>query len=299
MAKLVDALGLGPSGATLESSSLSVRTMFHFLNNFEPSPILFTVGTFTVGWYGFFIAIAMMIAIFVASKLTKKTNIKEDIIVDISFYLIIFGVLGARLYDVLLELPYYVTNPQKIFYIWEGGLAIHGGILAGILVLIYFVKKKNLDFFTIAAIFAPALALAQSIGRFGNYFNQELFGLPTSLPWGIFISANNRPAEFLENSHFHPTFLYESLGSLVIFLIMMFLIYKRNIINKNSSLILIVYMLSYSILRFFLEFIRIDYAPEFIGLRVPQLFSILLFLVAIYLYFKFAYAVSKKKKVKN
>lgn len=262
---------------------------------------MFSLGPLQIKWYGFFVALAMLVALFITLKIGEKRKIKKEILLDLFFWAILFGILGARLYDVILELPFYLKNPGQIIKIWEGGLAIHGGIIAGLLVVIFFAKKEKISFWKLGAISVPALALAQAIGRFGNYFNQELFGLPTTLPWGIPIAQVNRPLEFLNANYFHPTFIYESIGSLLIFIILIFITYKQIKLKderKNEFDILLVslYMLLYSILRFSLEFIRIDYSPTIFGLRAPQVISLIMALIAIFIITK-TYAISKKKKI--
>ncbi|MBN2854307.1 prolipoprotein diacylglyceryl transferase [Patescibacteria group bacterium] len=262
---------------------------------------MFSLGPLQINWYGFFISLGMLIALFLILKIGEKRKIKKEILLDLFFWAIVFGVFGARLYDVILELPFYLKNPGQIIKIWEGGLAIHGGIIAGLLVLIFFAKKFSISFWKLGAITVPGLALAQAIGRFGNYFNQELFGLPTKLPWGIPISQINRPLEFINETYFHPTFIYEGLGSLIIFLVLIFITYKQlksGEEKKHSFDILLVtlYMLLYSILRFGLEFIRIDYSPILFGLRTPQVISLLMALVAIFIMIK-NYVAQKKERL--
>ncbi len=246
---------------------------------------MFDFGIITIYWYGFFLALAMTAAIFVALKIGKKKSFKENDLLDLFFYLIIGGLLGARIYDIFLELPYYIQDPLQVFRVWEGGLAIHGGIIAGLIILIYFARKKKLNFWDLSLVLVPALALGQAIGRFGNYFNQELFGLPSNLPWSIFISPENRPLGLENFSHFHPTFLYESLGCLLIFLILLIIIKKQKNKSQKNIFPLAFYVLSYSILRFSLEFIRIDRAPDFLGLRWPQIMSLIMIIGSLYLFF--------------
>ncbi|MDD3711391.1 MAG: prolipoprotein diacylglyceryl transferase [Patescibacteria group bacterium] len=269
--------------------------MLNFLHNFEPNSVMISWGFLKIYWYGFFIVLGMFLAFSLSLFLAKKYRIKKDTIIDLAFYLIIFGIIGARIYDIFLEWRYYIKNPIDAFKIWQGGLAIHGAILAGLITLWFFVKRVKIDsfknfnqwtkFFKLTAIITPGLALAQAIGRWGNYFNQELFGRPTDLPWGIYISPGNRPFTYLNNSFFHPTFLYESLGNFIIFLILIsihLLIIKKNKVNfKNDFLITSLYLFLYSILRFSLEFIRIDFAPEIFGLRFPQFVSIIIVIVII------------------
>lgn len=278
--------------------------MINMLHNFEPGSVMISWGFLKIYWYGFFIVLGILLAFSLTLFLAKKYKIEKDTIIDLAFYLIIFGIIGARIYDVFLEWRYYIKNPVDIFKIWQGGLAIHGAILAGLITLWIFIKKTKIDsfknlsqwakFFKLTAIITPGLALAQAIGRWGNYFNQELFGLPTNFPWGIYISPVNRPWEYLYASFFHPTFLYESLGNLIIFIILIslhfYFIKKNKVSFKNDFLITALYLILYSILRFNLEFIRVDFAPEIFGLRFPQFISIIIIIgVGIFssrLYFK-------------
>lgn len=307
MAKLVDALGLGPSGTTLESSSLSVRTsqfvqtdlfMINFLHNFQPQAILWSGSFFSIHWYGLFMVLGISLAIATATILAKAYRYKSDTILDLSFWLIIGGLLGARIYEVFLEWPYYFHNPSAIIKIWQGGLAIHGAIIGGLIVAWRFAIRKKLNFWFISSIIVPGLALGQAVGRFGNYFNQELFGLPTNLPWGIPIEPINRPLEYIGSRFFHPTFIYESLGSLIIFLILITIhvIILRRLKNKNKALaeqdeynyfkkITATYLILYSLLRFSLEFLRSDQAPEFYGWRWPQIISLVIILFASFILF--------------
>ncbi len=275
--------------------------MLYLLHNFEPRSVMISWGFLKIYWYGFFIVLGIILALFLILFLAKKYKIEKNVIIDLSFYLIIFGIIGARIYDVFLEWRYYIKNPLDIFKIWQGGLAIHGAIIAGLIYLYFFVKKSKLKIldnlnnwqrlFKLTSILAPGLVLGQAIGRWGNYFNQELFGRPTNLPWGIFIDIFNRPIDFVSFSHFHPTFLYESIGCLIIFFILMslhFRIIKKKDYNfKNYFLITFLYLILYSILRFSLEFIRIDFAPEILGLRFPQFISIIIVVVLIVLFPKF------------
>lgn len=260
--------------------------MINFLHTYNPEPIIFSLGPIDIHWYGMFILVGILAAIFIASKLGSYYGVKHDTIMDLAFWLVLGGILGARIYHVFLELPYYLEHPLNIFKIWQGGLAIHGGIIAGVIIIYFYAKKHKISPWLLASLLAPGLALAQAIGRFGNYFNQELFGLPTDLPWGIPISEVNRPFEYINNQFFHPTFIYESLGNLIIFIILIFIhikIIKKSKSADNNSLHIthytlpaISYSILYSILRFSLEFIRIDETPKLLGLRFPQIASIII-----------------------
>lgn len=206
---------------------------------------------------------------------------------DLAFWLIIFSIIGARIYHIILQFSYYLQNPLQVFMIWNGGIAIHGAIIAGLLTIYYFSRKYKLSFLKISAIIAPSLALAQAIGRWGNYFNQELFGKPTSLPWGIPISSVSLPADFVGNLYFHPTFLYESLGNLLIFAILILIIF---FIKKKDRLKLeyipFIYLMLYSSLRIATEFIRIDQTPVIFGFRFPQLISTIIIILSVYFLYR-------------
>ena len=299
MAKLEDALALGASGAILESSSLSVRTiMINFLHTFIPNPILINLGWLTIYWYGLFMVLGIGGGLIVSLILSPKFKIKNDDLLDLAFWLIIGGLIGARLYDCLLNLPYYLQYPLDILKIRNGGLAIHGALIGGAIVTWLYTKKlakinnegRGQLFLRLAALLAPALALGQFFGRFGNYFNQEIFGRPTNLPWGIPISLLNRPNNFIGSEFFHPTFIYEALGNLIIFIILILLIkyfIKNNLLNNRGyKIIIATYLLAYSTLRFLLEFIRVDDTPIIIGVRLPQIVSLIIIVLAIYLLYE-------------
>ncbi len=274
--------------------------MFNFLHTFQPQSVLISFGPITIYWYGFFIVLGILAAVLVAYKLAKYYQIKRDLIFDLSFWLVIGGLIGARIYDVFLFLPYYLKNPIDALKIWQGGLAIHGGIIAGVIIIWFFARKKKINFWKLTALIIPGLALAQTIGRWGNYFNQELFGLPTSLSWGIPINIINRPLEYISTEFFHPTFLYESLGNLLIFLILIiiniYFIKKKRLTNHFFVWITALYMILYSILRFSLEFIRLDETPYFLFLRWPQIISLILITIAILLLIFNPHAKKKKEE---
>lgn len=172
--------------------------MFNWLHTFQPSPVIIELFGFTLYWYGFIIAISILLGVFLALYLSKFFSIKKEDVYDLSVYLIIFSLLGARVYEIFLEWAYYKNNLLSIFKVWEGGLAIHGAIIGGLLTLYFFAKKRNLNFWSLIIISGPGLALGQALGRWGNWFNQELFGLPSSLSWSIPISVENRPLDYLD-----------------------------------------------------------------------------------------------------
>ncbi len=272
--------------------------MINFFHTFNPNPVLISFGPIHVYWYGFFIVLGALAAIAVALKISSYYGVKKEAIIDLAFWLVLGGIIGARIYHVLLEFPFYLKYPLDIFKVWQGGLAIHGAIIAGLLIIWIFAKKRSLDFWLLAAIIAPGLALAQAIGRWGNYFNGELFGKPTGLSWGIPIDIMKRPLEYISSDFFHPTFLYESIGNFLIFLILIsfhiWIIKKGKFKNSFYFLLFTFYLVMYSILRFCLEFIRIDETPVFLNLRFPQIASLIIVLLTFAL---LIYRIRKDKKL--
>lgn len=283
--------------------------MINFLHTFTPSPILISFGPVQIYWYGFFIVLGVLAALTVAIYLAKLYNLKTDTIIDLAIWLVIGGLIGARVYNVFLEWPYFSSHPLDIIKIWQGGLAIHGSIIGGAIALWLFTllnhfvptssdltgftKKYQHNFWQLAAIMVTGLPLAQAIGRWGNYFNQELFGYPTNLPWGIPIDLTHRPWQYFNATYFHPAFLYESIGNLAIFITLVlyqvWLIKKQKFSTPYYLLSAMIYAILYSLLRFSTEFIRIDTTPVIFGLRWPQLISILIMISClIFLALKFS-----------
>ena len=259
--------------------------MINFLHNFQPNPIILSIGPIHIYWYGFFIVLGIIAAIMVTIKIARHYKIKEDQVLDLAFWLIIGGVIGARIFHILIEWRYYLNNPIDIFKVWQGGLAIHGAIIAGLIIVYCYAKKIKTDFWKLTSIIVPGLALAQAIGRWGNYFNQELFGRPTSLPWGIFINPMNRPFEYFSNSYFHPTFLYESLGDFLIFAFLFlgqaWFIKKKKVKEINFKILVFGYLILYSVLRFMLEYLRLDSAYIIGGLRHAQITSLVMIIASL------------------
>ena len=250
--------------------------MFHWLHNYIPQPILWQWGWLSVYWYGLIIAVAIAIGFIITTRLAQQRGYEIKLWYDMLFYGLIGGLIGARLYHVFLELPYYISRPLEIFQVWHGGLAIHGAIIGGGAAVYYFIRKYKWQFSQVLDILVLAMILGQALGRWGNYFNQELFGLPTDRAWGIFIEAINRPELFPGSHYFHPTFLYEFLLNIVLFILLLIVYkYKRHI----SGLTVSVYLVGYSLIRFCLEFLRIDRTPELWGWRWPQWASLIIIVI--------------------
>ncbi|MEK7653613.1 MAG: prolipoprotein diacylglyceryl transferase [Patescibacteria group bacterium] len=262
----------------------------NFFHSFNPHPILFQYGFITVRWYGFLIALALLLGVLLAVYLGKKRGFKTDDILDFVLWAALGGIVGARIYAVFLDFSYYRENFWAIFKIWEGGLAIHGAILGGLIVLFNWSRIKKISFWSISDLLAPALALGQAIGRWGNFFNQELFGRPTDWLWGIFIAPENRPPQFFQFEYFQPAFLYESILDFILFLILFFvlvfpLLTKEGVRGRfiRPGLATLLYLAGYSVIRFLMEFVRIDKTAVFGGLRWPQWVSLVIFIVVLFL----------------
>ncbi|MCX6740507.1 MAG: prolipoprotein diacylglyceryl transferase [Candidatus Parcubacteria bacterium] len=253
--------------------------MLNFLHTFNPQSTLFKFSFLEIHWYGLLIALGALLGFLTLYYLAKRYGLKKDDIYNLAFYVIVFGLIGDRLYYVIYAWQNYSQNLWDIFKIWEGGLAIHGAMIAGIIVLIIYGKRHKISFWLLLDLVVVSLALAMAIGRWGNYFNQELFGLPTNLPWGIPIQPEFRPANYITAAYFHPTFIYESLYNLGIFIslfcwhILRLKKYKNPEKVQGLGNITLAYFFLYSVGRFMTEFLRTDYSPYVLGIRWAQIMS--------------------------
>jgi len=266
--------------------------MFSFFHTYSPDPIVFTIGSFGIHWYGLLLGCSAILGYVLVSKLAPRFALSAEQATDVYVSLFVGGLVGARIYHVLLALPEYAAHPASIIAIWEGGLAIHGGVIGGAAVLWYYARKYHTSFVTYADLFVLPLLLGQAIGRWGNYFNQELFGAPTARAWGIFIDQAHRPLSYIEYRFFHPTFLYESLWNIVSFGILLLILRAR---KRQPGTLLWAYVALYSVGRFAMEFIRIDTPPVVFGVRFPMLLSGVLFLCAMGMILKTLTANHKQK----
>lgn len=257
--------------------------MIDFLHSYLPQSVLFQIGPISIHWYGVFIAAGILAGTFLAARLAQAYQIDPEKMYDVALYAALGGLIGARAYAVFLEFSYYVAHPFEIIAVWHGGLAIHGGIIGALFALIIYCKIKSMPFWRVIDVAAPALALGQAIGRFGNYFNQEIFGTPTDLPWGIPIAPENRPAMYSSFTYFHPTFLYESILNIANLTVL--LVLRRYL--KQPGAIFFVYLINYAIIRILMEQLRTDVAPEFFGIRVPVLVSLVMIVISVAAIFSF------------
>ncbi len=256
----------------------------NFLHTYIPHAVAFAAGPITIYWYGIIMAIAIACGILLSIFIANKRSINPDLIIDAAIWTIVGGLIGARVYEFFLEWNFYSQAPFEILKIWNGGLAIHGALIGGAIALFIFLRKNSIyNIWNIAAVFFPGVALGQAIGRFGNYFNQELFGKPTNLPWGIPINPFHRPPGFETFEFFHPTFLYEALLLLILTILLYRLAIKKSL---SAHIIMCAYLIGYGLIRFFLEFIKIDPTPIMLRLRWPQIVSLIMIVFGFIIIYK-------------
>lgn len=246
-----------------------------------PSPTVFTVGGFSLRWYGLLLALAAASGYLVARREWSRRGWSLPELEQLSAVLLLGGLLGARFFDVFVfEWWYFKDHLGELLSVWRGGLAFHGGLLAATALLIWWCRRHQQSWLDLADTFAPALALAQAIGRWGNYANQELFGLPTSLPWGIPIVINYRPDAYLTFTHFHPVFLYESLALFAIAAALFALRKRITIPGRRLAL----YLFTSGLVRFVLEFIRVDEQVMLGALRVGTIVAAVTAVLGVWLW---------------
>lgn len=250
----------------------------------ELSSVAFTIFGVEIYWYAIMIVTAMIMAILVLKIREKYFDIKFSEIIDLAIYLIPISIISARIYYILFSLDYYILSPMEIFNFRGGGLAIYGGILGGLITCYIFCKKRRIDFVELLDYVTPSLAIGQAIGRWGNFFNVEAYGKVTTVPWKMGIY------EFGEYIEVHPTFLYESICTLVLFIILM------NIKNRKfSGQVACEYLIGYGLIRMIIEGLRTD-SLMLGNIRVSQALSLVIFILGIIIYFTKSY---QKKMSQN
>ena len=248
----------------------------------SPSQIICTIFGVNIYYYGVIMALAIALGTLVSDYLGAKFfELKKETIIDLSPYIIIFGLLGARLYYCVMDYEFYMRFPTEILALRHGGISIHGAIIGGLLGLILFSKRHKISLKKLCDVSVIGLSLGQGIGRWGNFFNSEAYGTPTDLPWKLYISPQYRHIPYLDDSYYHPTFLYESVMDLVIFGILLILI-KKNLHKKEGNLALI-YLILYSIVRICTESIRIDSVRYICGVPIAIIVSICIILLSLIL----------------
>ncbi len=235
--------------------------LFDFFQVYQPKPVIFSFGLISFRWYG----LCLVLAIFLGLKLSffwaRKYKIFQEKFWSLGFWLILLGIFGARLYHFFSEFDYYQNRPWQFFFIWQGGLGFYGSFILCFIFLFFWAKKNKVPLSTLLDSAAPSLVLGEVFVRLGNYFNQEIFGC-------------------------FNHFLYQILASLVLFIILMFLSQRLAEKIKNSQLffsgqIFCFYLIFASLIRFFLEFLRVDFQPIIFSLRLGQVVSFVLFLAGL------------------
>ncbi len=245
----------------------------------SPGPIALQIGPLAIRWYGLLIATAVLLGTSLAHREAIRRREDPDQLLNVIVVGVMFALVGARLYYVLFNWGYYGAKPLKILAVWEGGLAIHGGILGGALATAIYTIRKKLPLLIYLDVMAPPLVLGQAIGRWGNFFNQEAFGTATDLPWKLYIEPYHRPPRLAASEFFHPTFLYESAWDLGVFVLLYFLLRRR--LERMPGALSLCYLGLYSLGRFFIEGLRID--SLMLGpLRVAQVVSLALIAASVF-----------------
>lgn len=248
----------------------------------SPGAIAFKLFGLPILWYGILISTAMLIAVILIIKRAPNYNISQDRLLDLSVAIIPIAIIGARLYYILFNLKHY-HSIAEVFAIRNGGLAIHGGLIAGIIVILVFCKITKTNSWDLLDLVVAPVALGQAIGRWGNFFNNEAFGSATKLPWALNINGNT----------YHPTFLYESIWCLLIFIFLSYILKKP----KFKGQFFLLYCILYSFERFFVEWLRVD--SLMIGpLKQAQVLSVVVLIIATIIYIKKSKP-SKKIHIKN
>ncbi len=235
-------------------------------------PVAFEIFGMEIRWYGIFIAAAFLVGTIIATREAKRKGLDEEILIDMLLFAVPAALLGARIHFVIFKWDIYRDNPMQILNFRSGGLAIHGGIIAAVIVAAIFCRVRKQNFWQLADITAPSIILGQAIGRWGNYTNQEAFGGPTDLPWGIIINGER----------VHPTFLYESLWNFGVFIFLLW--YSRKKSNVDGQVFLL-YVILYSIARLFIEGLRTD-SLMWGQFRVAQLISLASIIVAAIIFYR-------------
>jgi phosphatidylglycerol:prolipoprotein diacylglycerol transferase len=248
------------------------------MKNIVSFPKSLVVGIFQFRIYGLLITLGVVLIIYIFyNKKQKIEGLKKIQVDDLLFYAILPGVIGARLYHVITDWQLYQNNLMGVFEIWNGGLGIFGAVVGGMFGIYFYSKRNKFEFLKIVDLIAIFVPLGQIIGRMGNLINQEIVGGPTDLPWKMIF---NDPAD-----GYHPVFLYEQIGNMILFLIM-YKLFNNNILKIGKGNFTLIYIFGYSLVRFVVEFFRTETRVLFNIFTLNQIVCIaLLFLVGvIYLY---------------
>jgi prolipoprotein diacylglyceryl transferase len=244
------------------------------------SPLIIQIGPFSLHWYGVLIALGILAAVWLSRRELARRGLNPDAVYTIAAWCVPAGVIGARLYHVVTDYELFRGHLVRIPEIWTGGLGLPGVLAGGALGAYVGARRAGLAPLVVFDCLAPGLIAAQAIGRWGNYANQELFGRPSTLPWAVRIDPSHRPARFLQDATFQPTFLYESLWNALILACLLWLI-PRVWRRVPAGTIFLTYLAGYAIGRLATESLRSDFAHQVLGLRVNQwVFGIVLIVAA-------------------
>ncbi len=236
------------------------------------SQIICTIFGVHIYFYGVILALAIVAGtLFSEYAGGKFFGLKKETIIDLAPYVIIFGIIGARLYYCFLDYDFYFRFPTEILAIRHGGISIHGAILGGFAGLLIFAKRHKLSWLKLSDVSVLGLSLGQAIGRWGNFFNSEAFGRPTNLPWKLYIAPQYRPVPYEGYEYFHPAFLYESILDLAIFGILFW--YMKSKKERKDGNMAFLYLILYSVARIFVECCRIDSVLYIHGIPVAIIIS--------------------------
>jgi phosphatidylglycerol:prolipoprotein diacylglycerol transferase len=240
-------------------------------------PILFQIGPFQIRFYGLMYAIGILCGLYLIRREVRRKHVQlsDDDLMNFVMLAVIGGILGARLYYVIFNWDFYGKNLAEIVKVWHGGLAIHGGMIGGILMGWWFTHRQQLSFWKMADITAPAIILGQALGRFGNFMNGDAHGLPTSMSWGIVFPPTSIAGRQFPGTPLHPTMLYELLFNVGIFL----LLWTIRTRPWKDGFLFCMYLILYSVGRFIVSFFRAD-DLMFGPFRMPHLISILIIAAA-------------------
>lgn len=248
----------------------------------------FEIGPLTIRYYGIIVMVGAIAAAWLASREARRRGLDSEIVWDGLVWVLIGGILGARLWHILLPpqsmiqmgitTGFYLTHPLDALAIWNGGLGIPGAVIGGLAAFYIFARRRKLNFAVWLDVIAPALALGQAIGRWGNYFNQEIYGRPSTLPWAIHIDPQFRLPGYENQETYHPLFLYESLWNFGIVGLLLWL-GRRFADRLLPGDLFLVYLIAYPLGRFMLEFLRLDPA-QVGGINANQIFMLVVALLA-------------------
>jgi phosphatidylglycerol---prolipoprotein diacylglyceryl transferase len=251
--------------------------------NFQPiDPIAFSLGPIQVHWYGVIIGLGIALALWLAMREGEKRGIDKDLFADLMLWAIPISILSARIYYVIFQWDYYAQHPSEILAIWNGGIAIHGALIGAVATAYIFTKKRNVSFWKVADIAAPSIILGQAIGRWGNFINQEAHGGEVSRAFleNLMLPEFIINQMYINGAYYHPTFLYESVWNILGFALLIGL--RR--VNLGRGELFLSYVIWYSIGRFFVEGMRTDSLMLTDFLRMAQVISIGLILLAVALW---------------